>query len=187
MKKTPFVTLILITGFMFTFCNKNKKQVTLPEPIVNQPELITTLLLTLADSAAPAVKVVASFRDADGEGGQAPVITDTLKLGKNKTYYASLVLLDETKSPIDTVTKEILEEAVDHQFFYTHTGVAITTTYLDKDANNLPLGLSTKWKTKETGFGSSKLVLRHQAGTKNGTEIPGETDVEVTFKTKITD
>ncbi len=185
MKKIVLLPIILLTCLVFLQCNKNKKQVTLPEPIVNQPELITTLILTLSDSAAPATKVVASFRDVDGSGGQVPVVTDTLRLTKNKTYYASVVLLDETKVPVDTISKEVLKEAVDHQFFYTHKNVAIETIYRDKDMNGLPLGLSTEWRTKDQSTGTSKVVLKHQQGKKNGTEGPGETDAEVTFNTKI--
>lgn len=184
MKARTTLSMLLLT-LVFWQCNRNKKQVTLPDPILNQPELITTLILTLSDSAAPANKVIASFRDVDGAGGQIPVITDTLRLNKNKTYLASILLLDETKIPVDTVSKEILKEAVDHQFFFSHSSVAISTSYLDKDANNLPIGLATKWVTKEPGLGNSKIVLRHQADTKNGTEAPGETDVQVTFTTKI--
>ena len=183
MKPMPILLLMII--IIMAACNKNKRQVDLPEPILNQAELITTLIITLSDSAAPANKVVASFRDTDGSGGQPPVITDTLKLIQNKTYYASIILLDETKVPIDTISNELLKEAVDHQFFFTQQNVAIETTYRDKDVNNLPLGLSTQWKTKAPSVGTSKIVLRHQVGTKNGTQAPGETDVEVTFKTKI--
>jgi hypothetical protein len=181
----PLPILLLMITIIMAACNKNKKQVTIPEPILNQPELITTLILTLSDSASTTNKVVASFRDTDGEGGQPPVITDTLKLAKNKTYYASIILLDETKVPIDTVSNEVLKEAVDHQFFFTHQKVAIQTTYRDKDAKNLPVGLLTQWRTKTPSTGTSKIVLRHQPGIKNGSEGPGETDVEVTFNTKI--
>lgn len=178
-------TLLLLGICTLLFSCKDKKQVTLPQPVTNEPELITTLVINFTDSADASKKSSASFRDLDGLGGNAPVITDTLRLAKNRTYFASIVLLDETKQPVDSLSKEVLKEAVDHQFFFTHKDVAINTAYLDRDANNLPLGLSTKWITGALGTGSSKITLKHQVGVKNGTEGPGETDIEVTFKLKI--
>lgn len=168
----------------FAAC-KDKKQVQLPQPITNEPELITTLILQMSDSAAPATKIMVSFRDPDGSGGIQPVISDTLRMAKGKTYFASIVLLDETKMPVDTISKEVLKEADDHQLFFNVDGTPISVSYRDKDSKNLPVGLVTRWRTENIGTGSVKITLKHQAGTKDGNMGTGETDAEVTFKTKI--
>jgi hypothetical protein len=69
---------------------------------------------------------------------------------RQKTYNAVVSVLDETKSPVDDITKEIKEEAEAHQFFYTLSSnlsgrVSITRT--DKDLNNLPVGLELQLST----------------------------------------
>jgi hypothetical protein len=35
------------------------------------------------------------------------------------------------------------------------------------------------------GTGTSRVVLKHQVGVKNGTAAPGETDIDVLFQSKI--
>jgi hypothetical protein len=183
-KVIVFVTLILVTG-VWCGCKKDKKQVSLPPPVLNSPELITSLVIQFTDSSNVATLITAAFRDPDGPGGNPPSQFDTIKLAPNKTYFVKLIVLDETKSPIDTVSKEIWNERNDHQFFFAHNGVSINTIYLDIDANGYPVGLSSKWRTYSSGFGTSRVILKHQAGTKNGTQQPGETDLDVTFYSKI--
>lgn len=171
---------LLIAG-----CKKDKDQIELPQPILNSPELITSLALKFTDSSATGTVIMAEFRDPDGPGGNLASKFDTIKLKPNKTYFLDVIVLDETKNPIDTVSKEILKEKNDHQFFFTHTGVNISTSYLDSDDKGYPVGLRSKWRTKEAGTGTSKIVLKHQVGIKNGTEAPGETDIEVSFQTRV--
>ena len=63
-----------------------------------ETELITTVNVTLTDSATGAVTNFV-FRDLDGDGANAPVKFDTIKLLANRTYTASLLVLDESKRP----------------------------------------------------------------------------------------
>jgi hypothetical protein len=59
--------------------------------------------------------------------------------------------------------------------------VAIT----DKDSKNLPVGLESTWTTGTSANGALQIILRHQPGVKNGTESPGNTDLDVTFQVKL--
>jgi hypothetical protein len=146
-------------------------------------ELITTLDVALTDSAT-GITGHFIFRDLDGDGSNAPVRFDTIHLLPNHTYNASLIILDESKNPADTISNEILEEADDHAFFFhPNPAESISVIYLDQDANALPIGLLTRWYAGAAVNGTLKIVLRHQPGLKNGTETPGETDLDVTFKT----
>lgn len=179
--------VIMAFATVFTSCKKDKDLVPVPQPVQNEPEIVTTIKLTLVDSSNASNIATATFRDPDGEGGSGPDIFDTLEIQPNKTYYASIILLNELASPVDTISNEVEEEKNDHQFFFQYSGISVTLTYLDFDTNvpALPVGLSTKWKTGAIATGSSTVTLKHQPGIKDGNITTGETDVEVTFITKI--
>lgn len=184
MKTTQIIAVVLLI-FIAVSCKKDKDLQPLPPPVTNSPELITSMKLIFKDSANVSNITSAYFNDPDGPGGNAPVQFDTIKLQSNKTYLVDLILLDQTKNPVDTVSKEIWNERDDHMFFFQHSGTNIQTLYLDADSKSLPVGLSTKWRSGSSGNGTSKITLKHQAGTKDGSMTPGETDVEVLFQTKI--
>lgn len=177
----------IATISLATSCNKDKDPVPVPPPIVNEPETITTIKLIFTDSSGLTSPVSATFNDPDGDGGNPPSQKDTIKLAANKTYYTRIVLLDVTKNPVDTISNAVSEEANDHMFFFHTTGGNLSISYDDFDTNTPPLnvGLKTVWRTAAAGSGSARVILKHQAGVKNGTESPGETDVDVTFPLKI--
>lgn len=168
-------------------CKKDKDLQPVPPLITNPPELITSMKLLFVDSANTSNTASAYFNDPDGPGGNAPIQFDTIRLNPNKTYLVTLLLFDQTKNPVDTISKEVWKERDEHQFFFHHTGVSISTIYTDLDSKSIPVGLNTKWRTGSITNGTSRIVLKHQTdGTKNGTEGPGETDVEVNFQSYIT-
>lgn len=173
---------------VFTACKHDDNDVAKPvNP--NETELITTVKLIVAPTANPSAEMYFSYRDLDGDGGSAPVI-DTMRLDANTEYHVQVLLLDETKNPVDTISKEIeANEKEAHQFFYSKIGTySLTTTYLDFDNNNVPVGLNIKLNTT-TGFPEKtnkfQVVLKHQPGLKpttgSGDESLGETDVDVYF------
>lgn len=178
----------ILAWTIFAGCKKDTDSPVIPPPPVNESEVMTTFRLTFVDSAGSAPTVTAQFRDPDGDGGNPPAQFDTIKLMSNNTYLAFILILDETKSPADTISKQIKAEANDHMFFFTPAaGVNETITILDYDTHTtpLPLGLQTKWKTGAVSAGTTGIVLRHQAGVKNGTYAPGETDINIIFQTLV--
>lgn len=186
MKTIIKTTAIVVIAFsVFNACKKDKNQVPIPKPVLNEPEVITTVKLTFTDSANTSNISTAVFKDADGPGGNPPSQFDSIKINPNKTYLVSILLLDESKSPADTISKEVKEEAKDHLFCFTPSGVSAAVTITDKDVNNLPIGLESKWKTTNAGTGTMKVQLKHQTGSKTGSCDPGETDIEVLFPIKI--
>jgi len=176
-KRTAFLGLLIITSL----CNSCKDKGPQPgnEP-KNETELITTVQLELTDSVL-FTKSYAVFRDLDGDGGNNPSQFDSIKLSKQHTYLTRIYLLDESKTPADTISNDVLSEAKDHLFVFTPSGVDVKVKIEDKDDNNLPLGLLSIWRAISNGTGKMKLTLKHQPGVKNGTPEPGETDVEVNF------
>lgn len=185
MKKIALIcalTAVIING-----CKKDEDKPTTPPPPVNESEITTTFKLTFVDSAGIAPTLTAMFRDPDGDGGNPAVQFDTIKLLANQTYFASILILDETKIPADTISNEVKEEGNDHLFVFTPGGVNETITILDQDSNTvpLPIGLESKWKTGAASSGTTRIVLRHQPGVKDGTYAPGETDIDILFQTLI--
>lgn len=169
--------------FIFYTCKKDNDPVEIP-PQVNQEETITTLTIFLKDSLGLKPDVWATFRDPDGSGPETFIRFDTITLAENTTYLAKLILLDETKLPVDTISQEILKEAQDHLFCFDPMGISILISRTDSDGT-YGLGLKTTWRTGPAGVGDIKITLKHQPEIKNGTCGLGETDIELTFYTII--
>ncbi len=188
MKRTLFksVLLALAASSVFSSCTKPSDNVVNPQ---GDNELVT--------------KVVIAFEDEDGNKklftwsqinqAQNPVITyDTLLAGK--TYNGEILLLDETKTPVDTISHEFEESALklEHQFFYTaQPADLLTFSYApgDIDANKVPVGIAPVVKAEKAGIGSYNVILKHQPGVKptsgNGDKTKGSTDLDITFPVKV--
>jgi hypothetical protein len=188
MKKFNFLLVIGALSLLFiTSCKKDTPE----DPVIpNEEEVITTLHFTLTPDGG-GTPVVLSFTDLDGDGGNSPVITEGT-LDANATYNGSLELLNEIEDPADDITKEVEEEAVDHQFFFQTSVSGLNITYNDLDSNGNPLGLATIMNTTGTGTGTITVTLRHEpnkeaSGVSMGdiTNAGGETDIEVTFNVEI--
>ena len=204
------IAFVAILAMSFSACKKDKKTEPTPEtptPPVNEAEVITTLRLSVFDGTTT---VKYQFKDPDGDGGIVGAygnLSNTLtaqsdsviNLSINKTYTVNVLLLDETKAVTDTISKAVLDEGVDHLFFFNATnptgnpysvyltGSMTTITYLDLDANLRGIGLLTKWQAPSMAMAKSTITvsLKHQPGVKNGTYAPGDTDIEIPFKLKI--
>ena len=151
----------------------------------DENELITSVTLKFTEQGTSNVSTF-SYKDADGDGGNAPTKFDTIALKPNSTYTLAIELLDESKSPVSDITKEVEEESDEHLFVYTPSPAALLTyTYGDKDKNNYPIGLTGSAKTGAAGDGKLKVQLRHQPGAKNGTPTPGSDDVNLDFILKV--
>ena len=180
-----YMTMALIAAAAITGCKKDEEETVTP-PIVNEEEVITTMILAFDGQGAAADKEL-RFTDADGDGGGAPVFAlDTLQATSD--YNVSVILLNETASPVDTISNEVLDESTDHQFFFQPTGANITVAYADVDVNGNPIGLQTTMATGAASIGTLKVTLRHEpdkaaAGVVDGdiTNAGGETDIEVEF------
>lgn len=193
MKTNLYKTYIklLAAFFLFTMfaasCGKDPNPVDEPPINGNEEETITTLRLTFTDSTNAGNTFSVTFSDPDGDGGNGPVAFDTIRLDSGKVYNVSTTVSDESKTPAVDLTSEVQTEANDHMLFYKPVGAGISISYQDQDTNNppLPLGLSTKWRATTVGSGTVQVILKHQPGTKNGTETPGETDIDVTFQARV--
>lgn len=180
MKNRFFQLFLLAISLGFIACEKDEP--TIP----NEEEVITTMRLYLTPTTG-GNPIVFEFKDLDGDGGNAPTITsDTL--ATNSTYSGVIELLNETETPADTITLEILAEDTDHQFFFVSTVSGTSASYNDLDGNNQPIGQQFTLTTGSMGYGQFTVTLRHEPdksaqGVSGGdiTNAGGETDIEVSF------
>lgn len=184
MQSKSIIFLMLTMVVYLSSCVKD-------DPIIpNEEEVITTLTYTLTpdNSGDP---VIFSFQDLDGDGGNAPIITNGVLMA-NTNYVGSLELLNETEDPAEVITAEIQTEAEEHQFFFQTSLNDLVMAYLDQDANGNPIGLSTSVMTGNAETGTLTIILKHEPnksadGVTDGdvTNAGGETDLEVTFQVDV--
>ncbi len=174
MKKNSkqIIALLFISNMMFTACTKEKATEE------NTEELITTVIVKLTPVAGGS-PLEFKYEDIDGVGGAAATFQEIV-IAPNKVYNAQIILLDKTKSPVDTVSAEVEEEANDHQFYFTpNSGVNLTVSNLETDPLGRPLGLTSTWATGAASTGKIFITLKHKPGIKGTSDAitVGETDV----------
>jgi hypothetical protein len=183
-KKTLFIAFLCTVLFS---CKDDEN--VLPEE--NDEEVITTMKLSFIPVGGGSTKEF-MFDDADGPGGNAP-IKQTINLQPNKTYKVSLILLNKTKNPVDTISNEVKAESASHRIYYEPTGSSnIAVSNLDNDSNGIPLGLQSDWATTAAASGKIKITLRHypsnppnKAAGDPVNSTKSSTDIEVDFDTII--
>lgn len=177
------LTLISLSLLFISGCS-NKEEQGVTAPIGN--EFLTTTILDLQNLNNPSDKPTISYKLI---GTNPAVITpDTLILKKQTSYKCTVVILDETKTPPDTVSIVIKERANYHLFFFRPSaGLAISDSITDRDTNvpPLPVGLQSIMTTANASTGILEVILRHQPNVKNGTYPPGSTDLDVFYPVKI--
>ncbi len=150
--------------------------------------------LRLTNTANALDTVVAGFADPDGDGGISGTI-DTLRLVAGATYVSTLHAEFRGKYPGatgDTVvdlTEDYRASATEHQLFYTLSGpdaARVNVTVTDRDSKNQPLGLAARFVVSGSGAGSAglRVELGHYddpARPKDGTRIPYERDIDISF------
>ncbi|MEE3999147.1 type 1 periplasmic binding fold superfamily protein [Tenacibaculum sp. FZY0031] len=181
MKHIKLLAVLFISAITITSCSDD-------DPVViNEDEVITTMTIELTPNGG-GDKVTLQSKDADGDGPTAPVVTGGT-LAANTTYNAVITLLNELESPAEDITEEVAEEADEHQFFYSQTGLTSTFTYAGaNDSNGNPVGIKFTIATGSAGTGTYIVTLRHEpnkgaSGVKEGdiTNAGGETDIQVSF------
>ena len=158
---------------------------TAPE-VINDEEVITTVILTLTPESGD--QVVLTTVDIDGDGPDEPVTTVVGNFAENTQYQGAVRFLNETETPAEEITEEVLEEADEHQVFYTTTdGLNIETQYEDEDSQGNPLGLQITLTTGAASQGSLTVTLRHEPVKPNDglDSAGGETDITTSFDVTI--
>lgn len=207
MKKTMMTAAVFtVLALAVSACKKDSKEPEPENPVqpTNESELITTMKVTLHDTTTH-TNTSYVFSDLDGPGGNPASFGGTnqsdsvINISASHVYKCTILLLNQTKTPADTISNEVINEGVDHMIFFnstapsgnpynTYLSASMTNIkYLDLDANNRGIGLSTLWTAPASATAKSdlKIELKHQPGVKDGSYAPGETDTQVNFKLKV--
>lgn len=183
MKKNmqQFLWASVIVAGLFTSCKKDDH-----DHDHDEEELITTLRVQLTNTTTNATQTF-TFRDTDGPGGNAPTV-DSILIAPNATFNCSIQVLNESVTPAEDKTPEIIREANDHQFYFITTGTTLAITNLNNDSRSLPFGLTSTWTTGAAGAaGTVRIALKHKPGQKAAGDpiTKGETDIDVTFGVRV--
>lgn len=187
--KKNFLFLSTIAAIIFICACKKE-----PATPINEEELITTMILSLQKNGSPTVQNFI-WNDPDGIGGIDATV-DSIIIDKAVEYNATITLLNTQVTPADTISKEVLEEGVDHQFFYESTPSTVLSGFhylAPNDDNGFPIGLLFDFDTWNwENAGMLKITLRHEpnktaSGVASGdiTNADGETDIEVEFPIRL--
>jgi hypothetical protein len=140
-------------------------------------EVITTVKITFTNQIGGNSQTF-TWKDLDGAGGNNPVI-DTIKI-QNRPYSTTIEFLNESLSPAEDVTAEILEESFDHLVVYTMSD-GTEFSIQDRDLNNFPLGLRTQVLTLANGSGKTLNIKLLHNPNKQASNPGGDVDVDVVF------
>jgi hypothetical protein len=170
----------------------------------NEVEVFTDVTLIFTNTADNSDVVRASAQDPDGTGIQELEILDAITLAADTEYTLTYEILNALDpSDVENIGDEILEEANEHQFFFSFTenvfanptgdgnidATADPINYNDDDENGNPVGLSTTWTTTSTASSEKSFTVRlqHQPDVKTATSgsNDGDTDFELTFDLNI--
>jgi len=161
MKKQTFLLPLLILSLIFTGCSDDDDHDDHSHP-VNEEEVITTIEVTLSDGTNSYVLI---WEDLDGDGPDLPIITGATI--PSNSYDAEIQLYNKTLDPTDdeyVVTTEILEEDVDHQFFFNASnGLNVFDfVYADADVDGNPIGQQFIIEDVSGSGGDLNIVLLHE-------------------------
>jgi hypothetical protein len=187
MTKNSISIYHLFLGSLVVFSSCKDKADT-PKPN-EENELITKVHLHLVAENDSTKMIHAEWSDLtpDDEAGRS---IDTLRLDTGTVYVGEIELSDQSKNPAVDISEEVEEEKDDHLFIYRQdpldSSVRFTFERTDKDSKGLPVGLKFRLTSKNL-IGNTRLqvILKHQPGIKDGSEAPGDADLDVWFPVKI--
>lgn len=183
MKKTklPLLFSLIVFGFLSSIysCKPDDNNHD------DEHEAITKIQLIAVDTLTNVATGTFTWEDADGIGGNPPTVIDTVRLLAGNVYKVNILVYTTHGSHVENITASILENSAEHLFVFKNISANVTVAITDKDANNLPVGLESLWTAGAVSGGSINIVLRHQPGAKDGTETPGDTDIDITYPVRV--
>ena len=159
-----------------------------------EQEYITKITLRLVEEGSGKVTNI-TWNDPNGDG--VGDFSGTAALTSSRTYKGTIELLNElaTNPEERDITKEIEEEADEHQFFYTFSSAMrpyASITITDRDSRGLPVGLKFDLVTSALPGGTTSLtgslnvVLSHFSTIRKTGSNPGnEEDINITAPVSI--
>jgi hypothetical protein len=150
---------IVTCALALTGCNKNASSVT---PSLPGNEFLTTVQLRLVNTADPSdvQTAISTQMSPTTNTYQVDSVFSNLaymKLKANSMYTCQVIILDETKTPFDTVSDEIYDRRNYHLLFFQPTPVLSSSVDVSDTSTAIPV---TDWVTGQsptdtTAFGWS--------------------------------
>ena len=182
-----FKYALLAITFLYFSCDDDDDNT---EPI-NEEEVITTMTVTLSASDGSGT-VVLQTQDLDGDGPNEPVVTVSGSLSSATSYSGSIEWLNEMEDPAEDVTEEILEEADEHQVFFSASdGLPLQFVYSAPfDSMGNPVGINfilAPSTAGATGSGEFTVTLVHEPTKPNDglATAGGSIDIQTSFPVTI--
>lgn len=198
-----FASLTLTTTLALAGCSDPVKN-------TNANEVISRVTLHFEPNGTiGGTQVIAVANDPDGDGGEPPVI-DPIVLPSD-SYIVAVKFENALEDPPEDITSEVADESDEHQVFFTGSAVngpasdqpsaSLRHSYIDEDANGLPIGIQNQIFAEAAGTGELTITLRHLPPS-NGVAtktadlaetvktggfgaIGGESDASVTFPVTV--
>jgi hypothetical protein len=176
---------VLTAMLLFTGCKKDDT------PAPEEQELITTLRLNVTDSNQTRSF---TYRVENGFGSTTAgtIQIDTVVLQPNRSYEATIAVLNEKATPAENITAEIIGEKDVHLFLYNSApgsgNGSILASNGDTDSQGRPFNQRIRLTTGGAGNGQLTITLIHQPVNKSATapeNAGGETDAEAIFPVKV--
>ena len=149
----PVYSVFLAAGIL-SACNKKASSVT-PAPPGN--EFLTTVQLRLVSSTDPTDIQLASWTQISPSNhayqpDSAYFGKAVLNLKANTTYNGRVIILDETQTPVDTVSSEISDRENYHLFFFQPSPILASNIDVSNTTTDIP---ETDWLTNvpDTTYG----------------------------------
>lgn len=201
MLKNIFTKAFVFAIILFVVsCDKDDS----PDP-ENEEEAITKAVLVVtntSDNSSETYNFEVEGHHHDHDDDHADDVDDDddhegehmeVELESNSTYLFEITFFNESdpSNSID-VTKEIIEEADEHVFFYelTDSSITIESAAGDTiDSSGDPIHLKTEWTTTSAAIVDIVGYLIHEPITKTGvstrTDLGGSTDAEIEFEAHV--
>lgn len=185
------ITLISAFIFLLASCDKKKDEV-IEEPHVHEEELITTIQLVVTNSNG--FNETFNYKVDNGIGSSNPStpVIDDVVLGAGTTYNVEIKVLNESETPAEDVTEEVIEESADHLFLLQsspETGAgSISFSAGSLDANGDAFNQTISFTSGDAGSGQLTVTLKHEPTDKSATiptDAGGETDAQAIFPVTI--
>jgi len=148
---------VFIAGlFVLGSCNKSASVAT-PRPPGN--EFLTTVELSYVNANNSSDNGIAIWRQLDPTGAALPDTSKAiLNLKANSTYNVTMIILDETKTPVDTVSIVIRQRQNYHLEYYQPTPISAQNLVISNTSTDIPVSDGTV--TSATGPYLNLVVTR---------------------------
>jgi hypothetical protein len=167
-----FVSIVIFLGG----CNK---QASVGTPRLPSNEFLTTVELVYQNTSNPLDTGRGIWRQLDPTGANPPDTSKAvLNLKANSNYNVQTLILDETKTPVDTVSIVIRQRQNYHLLYYQPTPISPSNLIISNTSTDIPVADGTV--TSATGPYLNLVVTRTDYDTNTP---PMQVGLDLTFAT----